>query len=82
MTAERDLVQAIIDANPYMTLATADEHGSPWVSPVWFATAGLLRARLGIRCREADVDPLLSTADGGCGERERAPGAALPLESD
>jgi pyridoxine/pyridoxamine 5'-phosphate oxidase len=31
--------QAIIDANSYMTLATADEHGNPWASPVWYASA-------------------------------------------
>jgi hypothetical protein len=30
--------QAIIDANRYMTLATADEHGEPWATPVWYAT--------------------------------------------
>jgi len=28
---------AIIDANAYMTLATADADGTPWASPVWFA---------------------------------------------
>jgi uncharacterized protein YhbP (UPF0306 family) len=28
---------AIIDACSYMTLATAGEDGSPWVTPVWFA---------------------------------------------
>jgi pyridoxine/pyridoxamine 5'-phosphate oxidase len=27
----------VIDSNRYMTLATADESGRPWVSPVWFA---------------------------------------------
>jgi hypothetical protein len=27
----------IIDANRYMTLATADAQGTPWASPVWFA---------------------------------------------
>ena len=31
-------VRAIIDANRYMTLSTADASGLPWVSPVWFAT--------------------------------------------
>ncbi len=31
-------VRAIIDANRYMTLSTADADGLPWVSPVWFAT--------------------------------------------
>jgi hypothetical protein len=29
--------RAIIDANAYMTLATADGAGTPWASPVWFA---------------------------------------------
>jgi nitroimidazol reductase NimA-like FMN-containing flavoprotein (pyridoxamine 5'-phosphate oxidase superfamily) len=32
-------VQEIVAANTYMTLATADEEGRPWVTPVWFATA-------------------------------------------
>ena len=36
MSAET--VRAIVDATTYLTLATADEHGSPWASPVWFAT--------------------------------------------
>jgi pyridoxine/pyridoxamine 5'-phosphate oxidase len=31
--------RAILDANRYMTLATADESGVPWASPVWFASA-------------------------------------------
>lgn len=30
----------IIDSNRYMTLATADETGRPWASPVWFAHQG------------------------------------------
>jgi hypothetical protein len=29
----------LIDANSYVTLATADADGKPWVSPVFFATA-------------------------------------------
>jgi pyridoxine/pyridoxamine 5'-phosphate oxidase len=29
----------IVDANMYMTIATADADGRPWVSPVWFASA-------------------------------------------
>jgi nitroimidazol reductase NimA-like FMN-containing flavoprotein (pyridoxamine 5'-phosphate oxidase superfamily) len=33
-----DDARAIIDANSYLTLATADAEGRPWVSPVWFAT--------------------------------------------
>ncbi len=34
-----DDARAIIDANSYMTLGTADAEGRPWVSPVWFSTA-------------------------------------------
>jgi nitroimidazol reductase NimA-like FMN-containing flavoprotein (pyridoxamine 5'-phosphate oxidase superfamily) len=33
------IARAIIDANSYMTLATADASGLPWASPVWFATS-------------------------------------------
>ena len=29
--------RAIIDGNRYMTLATANEDGHPWASPVWYA---------------------------------------------
>jgi Pyridoxamine 5'-phosphate oxidase len=32
-----DVARAIIDANLYMVLGTADEGGRPWVSPVYFA---------------------------------------------
>jgi nitroimidazol reductase NimA-like FMN-containing flavoprotein (pyridoxamine 5'-phosphate oxidase superfamily) len=32
--------RAIIDANRYMVLGTADEAGLPWVTPVWFAPNG------------------------------------------
>jgi len=31
------LARTIVEANPYMTLGTADAGGRPWVSPVWFA---------------------------------------------
>ena len=34
------IARAIIDANLYMTLGTADETGRPWVSPVYYASAG------------------------------------------
>jgi hypothetical protein len=40
--AQQDLVaiaRATIDANRYMTLATADGEGRPWASPVFYATA-------------------------------------------
>src|SRR5262245_24553494 len=30
---------AIVDANRYMVLGTADATGLPWVTPVWYATA-------------------------------------------
>ena len=33
----RAMARSIIDANRYMTLATADEQGSPWASPVWYS---------------------------------------------
>lgn len=33
-------LRAIVDANAYMTLATADAEGVPWASPVWFAHEG------------------------------------------
>jgi hypothetical protein len=32
--------RAIIDANLYMVLATADDTGRPWSSPVYFAHEG------------------------------------------
>jgi nitroimidazol reductase NimA-like FMN-containing flavoprotein (pyridoxamine 5'-phosphate oxidase superfamily) len=32
-----DTAHAIIDANRFMTLATADGDGRPWASPVWYA---------------------------------------------
>ncbi|MGH3356848.1 MAG: pyridoxamine 5'-phosphate oxidase family protein [Nocardioidaceae bacterium] len=35
-----DLARGIIDANKYMTLGTADAHGRPWVSPVYFTPDG------------------------------------------
>ena len=36
--AERS--RAIVDANLYMVLGTADEEGRPWASPVYFAADG------------------------------------------
>jgi hypothetical protein len=35
----RTIARSIIDSNRYMTLATADETGLPWLSPVWYAPA-------------------------------------------
>jgi hypothetical protein len=34
------VARSIIDANLYMVLATADESGRPWASPVYFANSG------------------------------------------
>jgi nitroimidazol reductase NimA-like FMN-containing flavoprotein (pyridoxamine 5'-phosphate oxidase superfamily) len=42
MSDEHDLraiARAILDANLYMVLGTADEAGRPWVSPVYYAVA-------------------------------------------
>lgn len=39
MTTTVDTARAIIDANLYLTLATADTAGRPWPSPVYFAPA-------------------------------------------
>jgi pyridoxamine 5'-phosphate oxidase-like protein len=33
------LAKEVVDANLYMTLGTADETGTPWVSPVYFVAA-------------------------------------------
>ena len=38
-------VKAIIDANLYMVLGIADEHGHPWVSSVYYAPSEELSAR-------------------------------------
>jgi hypothetical protein len=37
------VAKRIIEANVYMTLATADGDGRPWASPVWFAHEGFTR---------------------------------------
>lgn len=34
------LARRILDANAYLTLATADARGRPWATPVWFADRG------------------------------------------
>lgn len=34
------VAREILDANIYLVLATADEAGNPWASPVWFAADG------------------------------------------
>jgi pyridoxine/pyridoxamine 5'-phosphate oxidase len=36
-----DAARRVIDANAYLTVATADAEGRPWATPVWFAARGL-----------------------------------------
>jgi nitroimidazol reductase NimA-like FMN-containing flavoprotein (pyridoxamine 5'-phosphate oxidase superfamily) len=43
MTDFSDMAKAIIESNRYMVLGTADQHGVPWVTPVWYAQAGYRR---------------------------------------
>ena len=38
VTAEQG--RRIVDDNRYLTLATADDDGTPWATPVWFAHVG------------------------------------------
>jgi nitroimidazol reductase NimA-like FMN-containing flavoprotein (pyridoxamine 5'-phosphate oxidase superfamily) len=33
----REIARSVIDANQFMTLATADADGAPWASPVWYS---------------------------------------------
>jgi pyridoxamine 5'-phosphate oxidase-like protein len=33
------VARQVIDANRYLVLGTADQHGVPWLSPVWYAHA-------------------------------------------
>ena len=35
--------RALLDANSYVVLSTADAEGNPWATPVWFAPDGLDR---------------------------------------
>jgi hypothetical protein len=35
--------RALLDANSYVVLGTADADGNPWTTPVWFAPDGLDR---------------------------------------
>jgi nitroimidazol reductase NimA-like FMN-containing flavoprotein (pyridoxamine 5'-phosphate oxidase superfamily) len=37
------MAKAIIEANRYMVLGTADETGLPWVTPVWYAQSEFRR---------------------------------------
>jgi len=39
--AATDEARRVLDANAYMTLATADADGRPWATPVWFAARDL-----------------------------------------
>src|SRR5688572_30528963 len=43
MDKQQDLTaiaRTIVDSNMYMVLGTADKSGQPWVSPVYYASAG------------------------------------------
>ena len=35
-----DAARRIVEANSYLVLATVDESGHPWATPVWFAAVG------------------------------------------
>jgi hypothetical protein len=35
-----DEARRIVDANSYLTLATVDDRGRPWATPVWYAPRG------------------------------------------
>jgi nitroimidazol reductase NimA-like FMN-containing flavoprotein (pyridoxamine 5'-phosphate oxidase superfamily) len=35
------VARRVVEANDYLTLATADADGTPWATPVWFAADGL-----------------------------------------
>ena len=38
LTTLAGVARAVLDRSAYMTLATSDAEGRPWVSPVWFAS--------------------------------------------
>jgi hypothetical protein len=40
MDADVAAARHIVDSIRFLTLATADDNGRPWVSPVWFAARG------------------------------------------
>jgi hypothetical protein len=57
--------RAIIDANVYMTLGTADASGRPAVSPVYFAASGYrefywMSSLEATQCRNIEVRPEIS----------------------
>ena len=43
MTDHQAHARDILETTSYMVLATADDTGSPWATPVWFAADGLDR---------------------------------------
>jgi hypothetical protein len=55
------VARAILDANHYMTLGTADADGRPWVSPVFFAAAAGYRELYWISSPEATHSRNLAT---------------------
>lgn len=49
---DAEFAREVLDAGQYLVLATADAHGSPWPTPVWFAREGrefVWVSRLGTR---------------------------------
>ena len=59
------VARAIIDANVYMTLGTADAAGRPWVSPVFYAAANYrefywISVPEATQCRNIAVRPEVS----------------------
>lgn len=86
------IARTIIDANEYLTLATADRNGEPWATPVWFAHDDYQRfawvSRPGTRhSRNIDARPRIglvifdSNAPIGTGQGVYAEGEAGPVEN-
>jgi hypothetical protein len=57
--------RTIIDANLYMTLATADEAGRPWASPVYYAPSNYNAVLLGLGSRHDALAQPCVPARGG-----------------
>ncbi len=96
MSDERDpaaVARAIIDANRYMVLATADASGRPWPSPVYYAPAGYrefywVSAPDARHSRNLDARPEVSivifdsSSPVGAGEAVYMSASARELEAD
>jgi nitroimidazol reductase NimA-like FMN-containing flavoprotein (pyridoxamine 5'-phosphate oxidase superfamily) len=94
MTEDRAAIaRRIIDANNYLTLATADADGTPWATPVWFAyeryTDFLWLSRTSTRhsaniARRPEVGIVVfdSTVPIGAGQAVYVEAAAGPVPAD